>query len=177
MTTLAARVATLPVIVAPPVKTRPTGDIEQALAMCETRCSAEAPQPDFSPDLISRNGKFSGVRRKNRLAGNEAPRRGKVMTRFRRSRERRDRMIAPDLSVGNKRCSHSNTTPIRRSLRQTTRQGRCRPSLGRTSVNFSGMPTGLATSSAAPLFDTLRMVQSIALPPNSIVPALNTRFR
>jgi hypothetical protein len=58
-----------------------------------------------------------------------------------------------------------------------TRHGKCRLSLGRTSVNFSGMPTGLATSSAAPLFDILRMVQSIALPPNLIVPALNTRFR
>jgi osmotically-inducible protein OsmY len=35
------------------------------------------------------------------------------------------------------------------------------------------MPTGLATSSAAPLFDTLRMVQSMELPPNSIVPAVD----
>jgi hypothetical protein len=52
-----------------------------------------------------------------------------------------------------------------------------RPSLGKTSANFSGIPTGLATSSAAPSFDTLRIVQSMALPPNSIVPALNTRFR
>jgi hypothetical protein len=35
-------------------------------------------------------------------------------------------------------------------------------------VKFSGMPTGLATSSAAPFFDTLRIVQrivqSMALP-------------
>ena len=60
------------------------------------------------------------------------------------------------------RCNSSNATPIRRCLRQTTRQGNVRPSLGKTSVNCSGMPTGLATSSATPSFDTLRIVQSSA---------------
>jgi hypothetical protein len=44
------------------------------------------------------------------------------------------------------------------------RHENAKPSLGKTSVNFSGMPIGLATSSAAPLLDTLRTVQSIALP-------------
>jgi hypothetical protein len=44
-------------------------------------------------------------------------------------------------------------------------------------VNFSGMPIGLATSSAAPFVDKLRMVQLIALRPNSIVPAFSTRLR
>jgi hypothetical protein len=34
-------------------------------------------------------------------------------------------------------------------------------------VRFSGMPTGLSMSNAAPAFDTLRTEQSMALPPNS----------
>src|ERR1700733_14925579 len=40
-----------------------------------------------------------------------------------------------------------------------------------------GIPTGLATSSAAPIGDMLRMVQSALLPSNSIVPAFKTRRR
>jgi hypothetical protein len=39
------------------------------------------------------------------------------------------------------------------------------------------MPTGLATSRAAPVADMLRKVQSITAPPNSIIPALKTRGR
>ena len=69
----------------------------------------------------------------------------------------------------------SKATPIRLSLRQTTWQRRCKPSVGRTSVNWVGIPSGLATSSAAPVSDKLRTAQSIALPPNSIVPAFKTR--
>jgi hypothetical protein len=46
-------------------------------------------------------------------------------------------MVAGELA-GTHDCNHSNTTPIRRSLRQTTRHGNVRPSLGKTSVNFSG---------------------------------------
>jgi hypothetical protein len=45
-------------------------------------------------------------------------------------------MVAGELA-GTHDCNHSNTTPIRRSLRQTTRHGNVRPSLGKTSVNFS----------------------------------------
>jgi hypothetical protein len=33
-----------------------------------------------------------------------------------------------------------------------TRQAKFKPSPGMTSVNFSGMPTGLVTSNAAPVF-------------------------
>ena len=36
---------------------------------------------------------------------------------------------------------------------------------------------GLVTSSDAPPIDMFRMTQLIASPPNSIVPAVNTRFR
>src|SRR5438132_12308935 len=39
------------------------------------------------------------------------------------------------------------------------------------------MPTGLVTSSAAPVADQFLMVQSIAPPPNSIVAAFRTRWR
>jgi hypothetical protein len=54
---------------------------------------------------------------------------------------------------------------MRFSLRQTTRQAWCDPSAGRTSVNWSGMPTGLVTFNAAPVPDRLRTVQSMAPPP------------
>jgi hypothetical protein len=49
--------------------------------------------------------------------------------------------------------------------------------LGTTKVNLSGIPTGLATSRAAPIFETSRTVQSITLLPTTIVPAFNTRRR
>jgi hypothetical protein len=71
----------------------------------------------------------------------------------------------------------TNLTPIRLSLRQSTRQAKCNPSLGIAKLNVAGMPTGVATSSAAPFVETLRTVQSIAPPPNSIVPLFNTRCR
>jgi hypothetical protein len=74
-------------------------------------------------------------------------------------------------------ASQTNLTPIRRSFRQSTRQAKCDPSLGIAKVNVAGMPTGVATSSAAPLVERLRTVQSIAPPPNSIVPLFNTRCR
>jgi hypothetical protein len=45
------------------------------------------------------------------------------------------------------------------------------------SVISWGIPTGLATSSAAPFADMLRIVQSTPLPSNSMVPALKRRFR
>jgi hypothetical protein len=39
------------------------------------------------------------------------------------------------------------------------------------------MPTGLGTLRAAPKFDRLRTVQSMAPPPISIIPAFNTLAR
>ena len=71
----------------------------------------------------------------------------------------------------------SNVTPIRHPFRHTMWQGRCNPSPGTTNANVSGMPTWLDTSSAAPVLDRLRTVQSMAPPPKSIVPAFNTRCR
>jgi endonuclease YncB( thermonuclease family) len=44
-------------------------------------------------------------------------------------------------------------------------------------VNFAGIPSWLNTSSAAPVVDRLRTMQSIASPPNSIVAAFETRWR
>src|SRR5258708_36628682 len=69
----------------------------------------------------------------------------------------------------------SNATPMRFSLRQTTWQGRRKPSA--TSVKCSGIPIGLVTSSAAPVLDQLRTMQSIAPPLNSMVPAFKTQCR
>ena len=71
----------------------------------------------------------------------------------------------------------SNATPIRFSLRQTMWQGMRTPSALKTRLKRSGRPMGLVTSSAAPPIDMFRMTQLIASPPNSIVPAINTRFR
>jgi hypothetical protein len=71
----------------------------------------------------------------------------------------------------------SNVTPIRHSLRQTTRQGGLRPSDGTIKVNLSGMKSGVTTSRAAPVSEMLRMVQSITPPPKLIDPALSTRRR
>jgi hypothetical protein len=45
------------------------------------------------------------------------------------------------------------------------------------SVISCGMPSGLATSIAAPISEMLRIVQSILARSNSIDPALNTRCR
>src|SRR6267142_253838 len=56
-------------------------------------------------------------------------------------------------------------------------QTRCNSSPGTTNVNFAGMPIWLDTSSAAPVTDRLRTMQSIAVLPNSIVPAFMTRWR
>src|SRR5262245_4592679 len=75
------------------------------------------------------------------------------------------------------RRRYSNATPIRFSLRHTTRHGQWRPSAGTNRVKCAGMPTGLVTSSAAPVADQFLMVQSIAPPPNSIVAAFRTRWR
>ena len=80
------------------------------------------------------------------------------------------RPLAPNAAT-----HHPNLTPIRFSLRQTTVQARCVPSAWMNRVNRSGMPTGLLTSSAAPVSEKLRTVQSIAPPPNSMVPAFSTR--
>jgi hypothetical protein len=44
-----------------------------------------------------------------------------------------------------------------------------------TSVKRSGMKSGVTTSSAAPVSEMLRTVQSIAAPPNDIVPAFSIR--
>jgi hypothetical protein len=41
----------------------------------------------------------------------------------------------------------------------------------------SGMPTGEVTSSAAPVSERLRTVQSKAAPPNEILPAFKNRRR
>src|SRR6202022_1851020 len=49
--------------------------------------------------------------------------------------------------------------------------------LGTKSVKRSGIKSGVTTSSAAPVSEKFLTVQSIAPPPNSIVPALRTRFR
>ena len=43
------------------------------------------------------------------------------------------------------------------------------------SVNCAGMPTGLTTSSAAPLSDSLRMRQAIVRPLNSMLPVFMKR--
>src|SRR5579859_5207335 len=64
---------------------------------------------------------------------------------------------------------------MRVSLRQTTRHCRLVASTSSTKVKTSGIPTGLITSSAAPVFEKLRTVQLIPPPPNVIVPAFNTR--
>jgi hypothetical protein len=55
--------------------------------------------------------------------------------------------------------------------------GQVQPGSLEDQQKLSGMPTGLVTSSAAPIFDMLRTMQSIAPPPNSIVPAFKTRWR
>ena len=57
------------------------------------------------------------------------------------------------------------------------RHGFFKFSLGTHSVNRSGMNRGVTTSSAAPVSDMLRMVQSIPPPPNSMVPAFSFRWR
>ena len=67
------------------------------------------------------------------------------------------------------------TTPIRFSFHHTTRQGMQHPSARR--MKWSGIPMGVATSSIAPVSDILRIMQVIAPPPNSIVPAFKTRLR
>ena len=64
---------------------------------------------------------------------------------------------------------------MRVSLRQTTRHCRLVASTSSTKVKTSGIPTGLITSSAAPVFEKLRTVQLIPPPPNVIVPAFSTR--
>ena len=69
------------------------------------------------------------------------------------------------------------TTPIRFSFHHTTRQGMRCLFARRTRVKWSGIPTGVTTSSIAPVSDILRTMQVIALPPNSIVPAFKTRLR
>ena len=74
-------------------------------------------------------------------------------------------------------AAYSKATPIRYPLRRTTLQGRCNPSPGTTNLNFAGMLIWLDTSSAAPVIDRLRIMQSTALLPNSIVPAFRTRWR
>jgi hypothetical protein len=44
-----------------------------------------------------------------------------------------------------------------------------------TNENSVGMPATLATSSAAPVSERFRTVQSMAAPVNAIVPTFNTR--
>ncbi len=44
-------------------------------------------------------------------------------------------------------------------------------------MNFAGMPLWVGTSSAAPVINRSRTVQSMALPPNAIVAAFKTRWR
>jgi len=51
------------------------------------------------------------------------------------------------------------------------------PSESIRSVKFSGMPTGEVTSSAAPVSEKFRTVQSIAPPPNEIFPDFSSRRR
>lgn len=75
------------------------------------------------------------------------------------------------------RAQFANVTPIRVSFRQTTRQGRRERFAGITRSNLSGMPTGLATSSAAPVADKFRTTQVIVLPRNSMLPDFRTRRR
>jgi hypothetical protein len=59
-----------------------------------------------------------------------------------------------------------------------TRHGRWLWSASTTSVKRSGIPTGELTSSAAPVSEKLRIVQSMAAPPpNEILPDFNNRRR
>jgi hypothetical protein len=71
----------------------------------------------------------------------------------------------------------AKATPIRFSLRQTMWQFWRSWRLTMFSVISCGIPTGLATSSAAPIGDILRIVQSTLPPWNSMVPAFKTRCR
>ena len=82
-----------------------------------------------------------------------------------------DMTMAPDT------VAQSNATPMRFSLRQTMWHGRFNWSDGTNSVKRSGMNKGVTTSSAAPVSEILRTVQSIPPPPNSIVPAFKVRWR
>jgi hypothetical protein len=68
-------------------------------------------------------------------------------------------------------------TAIQDGFRQTTRQGVWMLSEPITSVNLSGMPTGEITSSAAPVSEKFRTVQSIAPLPNEIFPNFSSRRR
>jgi len=60
------------------------------------------------------------------------------------------------------------------NVRQTTRQGIWMWSESIRSVKCSGMPTGEVTSSAAPVSDKFRTVQSMAPPPNCNLPDFNS---
>src|SRR6266568_8100507 len=95
--------------------------------------------------------------------------------------ERRERLEA--WAASDSPISHSqyysalNATPMRLSLTQATRHGRLAilPDIRR--LNSPGMPTGLATSSWAPVSEMLRTTQSMVPPLNSMVPAFKVRCR
>lgn len=71
-----------------------------------------------------------------------------------------------------------NSTPMRLADRQITRQFRFINSGLISSVNSSGMPTGLSMSRAAPAFDKFLIVQSMATAvPNMMEPPLKVRCR
>jgi hypothetical protein len=85
--------------------------------------------------------------------------------------------ISGGMTIAPGAAAQSNATPMRLSLRQTMWHGRFNCSDGTNSVKRSGMNKGVTTSSAAPVSETLRTVQSIPPPPNSIVPAFKVRCR
>jgi hypothetical protein len=80
-------------------------------------------------------------------------------------------------SEASRKRSQSNATPIRFSFRHTIWQVLLNRSLRTKSVKRSGIKSGVATSSAAPVSERSLTVQSIPPPPNSIVPAFKMRRR
>jgi hypothetical protein len=73
--------------------------------------------------------------------------------------------------------AYSKATPIRKSLRRTTRHGSFNPSSGTTNVNFAGITVASDTSNAAPVIERSRTVQVILSPPCSIWAGFITRWR
>jgi hypothetical protein len=61
-------------------------------------------------------------------------------------------------------------TPIKRSVRHITVHPCLKRSATIRRVNCAGMPSGLTTSSDAPVWDWLRMRQAIVRPLNSMLP-------
>jgi hypothetical protein len=81
-----------------------------------------------------------------------------------------DAFIDPFHSVfsGSHLAAYSNATPIRNSVRRTTRQQSFNPSSSTINVNFAGMTVESNSSIDAPVIDRSRTVHFILSPPCSI---------